>query len=455
MAKNVDMTIGNIQKQLVVFAIPIFLGTLFQNLYNSVDSLVVGNFLGKEALAALNTCAPISRVLIGFFVGMSTGASVVFSRCFGSRNYSKLRTSLHTTVLFSFIVGGVMAAIGIIFSDFLLGVVGCPEDIFTMADGYLKVYVVGVFFTAIYNVGSGILRAIGDSRHPFYALLTASILNIILDILFVHNFNMGVVGAAVATVISQAISVIIVFVYMQKMDERYRFHWNELGIDREILSEVVELGLPSGIQSSLISVSNMFVHRYINAFGSTATAGVGVAERIDAFAAMPVQSIGLAMTTFVSQNVGAQKKDRVASAIKSGIVMSMIAVIALGLPIYFKSDFLASLFNRDAGVISYAQAMMKTLVPLYIVMALDQTMAGTLRGYGFTRQVMYISFVGIVVARQVWLYFSMKIHPDVMNVYIGFPMGWIINSICMVAYYLYAKRNGKIEKVYLEQAARK
>lgn len=429
---------------MLIFSLPILIGYLFQNLYNSVDSLVVGNFVGKSALAAVNACSPISNLLVGFFTGMSTGASVVFSRCFGAKNYEKLKESIHTTVLFAVLLGVTMAVIGILMSTFLLQVVDCPEDVFPEADAYLNVYIAGILFTAIYNIGAGILRAVGDSRNPFYALVAASITNIILDVVFVKLFAMGVLGVAFATIIAQALSVILVFGKLFHADERYRLDVRALKINKELLLEVIDLGLPAGLQTCMISISNMFVQRYINGFGSTAMAGVGVAQRLDKFASMPCQSVGLAMTTFVSQNVGAGKMERLSKGMKVCFLLCFASVAIIGIPLYYGSDVLVALFNREPEVIYYGVGMMKTIIPLYITMVFYQGLSGALRGFGHSRAVMFLSLIGMIGARQLFLYISMQLHPVIDNVYYGYPLAWGITSIVLITYLWILRKNGTL-----------
>lgn len=450
--RTMDLTEGNIFQQILIFSAPIFIGNLFQNLYNSVDSLVVGNFVGKGALAAVNTCAPISNLLIGFFTGMSAGASVLFARNFGAKDYGKLKRAIHTTLTFALILGIVMALFGMVFSRQLLRIVDCPSDIFEDANRYLKIYIAGILFTSIYNVESGVMRAVGDSRSPFYALVTASFINIVLDIVLVRFIGLGVIGVAIATVISQSVSVCMVYRNMHGLDERYRFNFKDMGIEKDLLLEVIDLGLPAGIQSSLISISNLFVHRYINSFGSTATAGVGIAQRLDRFVSMPCQALGLAITTFVSQNIGAGKRERIKNGMLTAFTMGMVSIAIMGIPLMLNTKLFLGLFNRDPEVLTYGAQMVHILVPFYFLMAMNQVMSGTLRGYGFSRQVMMLSLIGMIGIRQVFLYISMHIDWNIRNVFIGFPVGWFFQSVCVYAYFFYLKRSGKLEDAFIKNS---
>ncbi len=446
--RNVDLTQGSIAKQILLFAIPILLGDLFQNFYNSVDSLVVGNYVGKEALAAVNACSPITNLLVNFFVGMSAGTGVIFGRNFGARTYKKLQDSIHTTVAFAFIVGFSLAAIGVVFSRNLLSLVDCPADIFSSASMYLRVYTIGILFTAIYNIGAGVLRAVGDSRSPFYALVLSSLLNILLDIVFVVYFRMGVLGVAFATIIAQFISVLIVYRRMMIMDEEYRFSFRKLAIDKSILKEVIDLGLPAGIQSCLISFSNMFVHRYINSFGSSATAGVGIGTRLDRFAGLSIRALGLSASTFVAQNVGAQQVDRLKRGMWTCYFLCCASIALFGGPLYIFAFKLAGLFNSDPEVISYGANMMRVIIPFYFMQAGNQVISGSLRGFGYSRQVMLLSLIGMILVRQIFLAVSMSISHNIMNVYFGFPVGWGGACLSTGIFYLYVRnKKGLFEKI--------
>ena len=282
-----DLTQGNIMKELILFALPIFAGQIFQNLYNSVDSIVVGRALGTTALAAVSASADISQLLTGFFVGFSTGGGVLVARYFGAKDQESLEKGMHTLITFGLLVGLTMATIGIIVAPRMLRLVRCPEDVFPEALAYLRIYLVGVLFTAMYNVGSRILQAVGDSQRPFYYLVITSVTNMILDVLFVVVFHWGVIGAALATIFSQGLSVFMVYTRMIRTDDVYKLHPTRLmHMDKGMLKEIATLGFPAAIQSSLISISNLFIQRYINAFGASAMAGIGAAKKIDRFVGM-------------------------------------------------------------------------------------------------------------------------------------------------------------------------
>ena len=444
--KIIDMSQGSIVRGILLFAIPIFVGNLFQNLYNSVDSMVVGNFVGKEALAAVNVCGPITMLLNGFFIGMSTGASVVFSQCFGARNYSRLKRAIHTTLLLGLMIGVGLSLIGLIFNRQLLGIVNCPQDVFESASDYLRIYIFGLFFTSVYNIEAGVLRAVGDSRNPFYALLIASCTNIVLDLLFVGVFGWGVRGVAIATIISQCISVLFTLRCLMRMNPEFAFDFKALRIDPNLIGEVMRLGLPAGIQMSIVAISNMFVSSYMNSFGSTVTAGVGVANRLDRFVSMPSQAIGLAATTFVSQNAGAGNNERIRKGLLACVVIALVSLAVLCVPMLLKAEFFIGLFNRDPEVMMYGSQMMHVMIPMYWAMALGAIITGAIRGYGYSFQNMVLGLIGMVGVRQLFLYITMHyIGWGLKYVFYGYPVGWGANTLVLALYYFWLKKTGKLE----------
>lgn len=432
---SVDLTQGNIARMIFSFALPILVGQIFQNLYNSVDSIVVGHYVGTTALAAVSSSSDISFLLTGFFTGLSTGAGVLFSRHFGAKDHQKLHDTIHTAILFAVILGLCMAAIGIVIAPLLLRIVDCPADVFPEAKDYLRIYLIGVLFTAMYNVGSGVLRAVGDSRSPFVYLVIASVINIAMNLLFVVAFRWGVNGVAFATIISQGTSVILVFRRMMTTQDVYRLNVRDLKIDKKILAQVLDLGLPAGIQACLLSFSNLFVQRYINAFGSSAMAGIGAAKKIDKFAGMIGQSLGLATTTFVSQNVGAAKEERAFRGIRTCLIMAFVSVMCIGIPVYYNAEFFVRLFTSDVNAIGYGVAMVQTMMPLFYIQSLNQVFANATRGFGKSRVVMLCSMGGMIVMRQIYLAIATRLTGDVRVIYLGYPVGWGFAAAFVMIYF--------------------
>jgi len=452
---STNLTTGNITKQILLFAIPIFVGQLFQTLYNSVDAIVVGNAVGTTALAAVSASADISHLLVGFFTGLSTGAGVLFARSFGAGDHKKLHNAIHTTITFSLILGTLIAALGIICSPLLLRIVDCPADVYEEALLYLRVYLIGVLFTALYNVGAGVLRAVGDSRNPLYFLVISSVTNIVLDVLLVVVLPLGVIGAALATVISQFVSVFLVVRKMLRTTDVYRLILRDLHIDRKLLFEVLDLGIPAAIQASLISISNLFVTRYINSFGSAAMAGIGAAKKIDRFAGMVAQSLGLATSTFVGQNVGAKRFDRAFQGIRICLLSAFLYVAVVGTLIYYNAETLTRVFTNDQEAISFGVAMITTMIPLYFFQACNQIFANAVRGFGKSRVVMFCSIGGMIVCRQIFLAITMHIDWNVRNIYYGYPLGWACAAIAVFVYYLFAIRRHYPEEARIRLPFRK
>ena len=432
---SLDLTQGSITKQIILFALPILLSQVFQNLYNSVDSLIVGNFLGTTALAAVTSCADISQLLVGFFTGLSAGAGVLFARYFGMKNYERLHDAISTSLIFSFIIGITMMAVGICIADVLLNIVACPADVYDEAIIYLRVYLVGLLFTSLYNVASGVLRSVGDSRNPFIYLVISSILNIILDIIFVVVFKMQVLGVALATIISQLLSVILVYYQLTHAHDVYRIDLRHLKFDSTMLKEVISLGLPAALQSCLISISNLFVQRYVNLFGSSVMAGVGAAKKIDKFVGLIANSLGMSTATFVSQNIGAKRIDRAKKGIRITFVLAFIPVAIIGSLIYIYANRAISLFIDDKDAIYYGAMMIQTMMPLYYSQSINQIMLNTLRGYGKSFVAMILSLLGMIGIRQLFLAISFSIERNVNHVFLGYPIGWIFSALFVSLFY--------------------
>ncbi len=438
--KSVNVTSGNIFLQIIAFALPILRGQIFQNLYNSVDSVVVGRFVGTTALAAVSSCSDISMLLTGFFTGLSTGSTVLFARFFGAGDDENLSEAIHTAVTFAIILGVIMASLGIILTPFLLRIVSCPDDVWAEASTYLRVYLIGILFTSIYNIGAGILRAVGDSKRPFYILVVASIVNIITDLITVVWLGMGVMGVALATICSQAISVILVFTILTRTEEAFKVVPSRLHINGEMLSNVIELGIPSAIQSCLVSMSNLFVQRYINSFGSRAMAGTGAAKKIDKFVGVAANSIAMSVTTFVGQNVGAKKYSRAFRSIRTALIMALTVVVSLGIPVIIFSEKFVNIFTKDPEAVRYGIRLIRIMMPLYFLSTLNQVFSQAVRGFGKSLAVMVLSISGMIGCRQLFLFIAMRIKWDIGIVYVAYPVGWFFAALFVFIYYLFRIR---------------
>lgn len=435
MHKKTSMTEGPIWKSLIYFAIPLLIGNLFQQLYNTVDSVVVGNYVGKEALAAVGSTAMIINMLVGFFMGLSTGASVVISQYFGAKDNKRLHDAVHTSIVMTVVLGIVMTIIGITLSPFLLRLMKTPEDVLPLSTLYLKIYFGGILGLMLYNMGSAILRAIGDSKKPLYFLIFSSIVNTALDLVFVVWFKMGVDGVAWATLIAQASSAFLVLYTLYKSKEAYRLIPKDLKLDMTMLKKMISIGLPAAFQQSITAFSNIFVQGYVNAFGSSVMAGWSSYAKIDTFVLLPMQSIALASTTFVGQNLGAKQIERTKKGTKVSLGISLSVTLTLSVLLNLVGKYVLAIFTSDLEVIKYGLLFMKVFSPFYFVMCFTQIYAGALRGAGDSKVPMVIMLSSFVVFRQLSLYIGTKFFNTISYVAFTYPMGWILGASLMTIYY--------------------
>ena len=434
------MTEGVIWKELLLFSIPLLLGNLFQQLYNAVDSIVVGNYIGPQALAAVGSSAPLINLLVSFFMGLSVGAGVIISRYFGARMHDSLQDAIHTSLAFTLLAGIVMTIVGVIASPLILELMGTPEDVMVNSVLYLRIYFLGVISVMMYNMGSGILRSVGDSKNPLYFLIVSSVLNIILDLLFVVVFKMGIAGVAWATLIAQTTSMLLTMLLLVKTKQEYKVTLRKIKIHKQTLMDIIRLGLPSGLQNAIVSFSNVIVQTNINAFGSLAMAGCGSYTKIDGFVILPAMSFAMALTTFTGQNMGAQKYDRV----KKGGKMSCITTISISAILLIFGPQVLEIFSSDPVVIDYGLYMMHVLVPGYVFLALSHAFAGIVRGAGITTIPMIVMVTCWCGIRMAWILTSVPLFHDIGFVFAGWPVSWVISSLWLFIYY----RRGKWLKKY-------
>ena len=435
MKKNTEMTEGVIWKSIITFAIPLLIGNLFQQLYNTVDSIVVGNFVGKEALAAVGSTTTIINMLVGFFMGLSTGASVIISQYFGAKDHKKLHAAVHTSIAMTFLLGIIMTFVGIVLSPTLLKFMNTPDDVIPLSSLYLKIYFAGIIGLMLYNMGSSILRAIGDSKKPLYFLIFSSIVNTILDLVFVVLFGMGVDGVAWATLIAQASSAVLVLYTLYKSKESYHLILKDLKLDMEMFKKMINIGLPAGFQQSITAFSNIFVQGYINVFGSSVMAGWSSYLKVDSFVLLPMQSIALASTTFVGQNIGAKQLDRAKQGTKTSLIISVTTTIVLSILLNILGKYVLYIFTTDQEVIQNGMMMMRLFSPFYFVMCFTQIYAGALRGAGDSKAPMIIMLSSFVVFRQLSLFIGTKFFSSVEYVIFTYPMGWVLAASLMTYYY--------------------
>lgn len=439
-----SLTEGVIWKKLVWFALPILVGNFFQQLYNTVDSIVVGNYVGSGALAAVGASTPLINLLIGFFMGLATGAGVVVSRYFGAKQDRELSDSIHTFIAFSIISGIIMLVIGLVWSKELLILMGTPSDILEDATVYINIYFYGIIANMLYNTGAGILRAVGDSKRPLYYLIISVVLNIFLDLLFVVVFRMGVAGAAWATIICQIISMILVFENLLTTKANYRVIITKIRLHWEMLKKIIAIGIPAGLQQVVISLSNVLVQTYVNSFSSLAIAGFSSGNKIDTTLGLIAQSASLTITTYVGQNIGAKKIERVKEGIRVCMILTMITIGIVALPLFIFAEPIVGLFTSDSEVIRYGAEMVRTLVPFYFFLAYTNIHVGSLRGAGYSTIPMLSQIFNFCIVRQIFLYFLMRLDHDISIVFWSYSFTWVTSAIC-IAYYAY--RSKWLEKI--------
>ncbi len=435
------MTEGNISEKIIKFALPLVLGYLFQQFYTTVDSIVVGNFVSKQALAAVGTTTPIVNMLIGFFTGLSSGASVVIARSYGARDKDKLQDSVHTAMGMIFILSVIATAVGVFMVPYMLRFMKTPDDVFNESKTYLVIYFGGVASLMIYNMGAAILRAVGDSKRPLYYLIVSSFVNIVFDLVFVIVFNMGVAGAAYATVISQIISAILVLITLTNENDFYKLCWNKIKIHKYVIKEIFIIGFPSAIQQSITAFSNVFVQSYINAFGSSVMAAWSAYIKIDQFAIIPIDSISLSITTFVGQNLGIHDVKRSQKGTKYAVFIALVATFAVVAMILIFAPQLIMLFNKETEVIDYGVFLLRFMTPFYLFVAVNAVLCGSLCGAGDTRIPTAIRIFSFVIFRQIYLYFVTGYTDSFAAVALGYPLGWTLSASLILAYYLYKKRD--------------
>ena len=434
-----DMTEGVIWRQLVDFAVPLFVGNIFQQLYNTVDSVVVGNFVGADALGAVTSTVPIVFTFISLFIGMTMGASVVIAQYFGAGDVLNLRRAVHTAVVSTVVLSLVLSAAGYVATPALLRFMNTPASIMPEAATYLQIYMLGLIGLMLYNMGSAILRAVGDSLRPLFLLILSSVLNIALDLLFVIYFKAGVAGVAWATILSQLLSGLVVFALLFRSRECHSITWGEMRVDRHILRRILDLGLPSGVQLALTSFSNVFVQGYINAYGAASASGWGIYIRIDAFVFLPIQSMGMAVTTFTGQNAGALRADRVRAGVRASLGISAGITALIVAIIYASAPWMVALFNRDDEVLRYGVLFLRLNSVFDLLNVVYIIYGGALRGVGNARTPMYFMLGSFVLFRQVYLLVASRLTDSITPIALSYPAGWLLCSVLLI---LYVRKNG-------------
>lgn len=433
--KNLDMTKGSISKQIILYAIPLLLGNILQQLYNAFDAIVVGNYVSNEALAAVGASGPLINMIIAFFVGMGTGASVLISQFFGARDEKGMHDTVHTAMLLSLIIGLFLAVVGITTARTLLEWMATPPEVIEDALTYLRVFFYGMPALTIYNMGASALTAIGDSKRPLYFLALSACINITGNLLFVNVFHMGIAGVAYSTIIAEAVSAVLVIITLRRAEGSHRLILRDLKITVPIVKRIALIGLPGGIQQGIISCSNIMVQAYINKLGASIVAGYSAGSKVDAFIMLPTMTMALAVTTFVGQNLGAKDVKRARQGVKVSLGLGLIITLAFSVFVLIFRESLLRIFSPDQEVLRYGAQFMQVFIPGYFLLCFTQIIPGALRGAGDVNFATITCIFCFVVLRQIYLYFVTPIAHTITTVALGYPLTWLIAAVVLIIYY--------------------
>lgn len=430
------ITEGSIFGQLLLFFFPILFGTFFQQLYNTADAIVVGRFVGKEALAAVGgSTSVLINLLVGFFVGLSSGATVVISQYYGARKADKVHWAVHTSIAFSVMGGIIMMILGILGSYWALEAMKTPEDVMQPSMIYLRIYFIGTIPNLIYNMGAGILRAVGDSKRPLYFLIASCFVNIVLDVLLVAVLKIGVAGAAIATIASQLLSAVLVVWTLMKTEDTYKLEWKKVRIDQRMLRRIVRIGIPAGMQSIMYNISNIIIQAGVNTLGTDNVTAWATYGKVDGLFWMMISALGISATTFVGQNYGAGRMDRVRKGTSVCMGIGVLLTTIVGVVLYTGGYLLVDLFTEDAEVRRISMELVRFMVPTFITYIAIEVLSGTLRGVGDAWMPLVITGVGICAVRVLWIIVALPVRPHILTAAFSYPLTWTITSLAFVVYY--------------------
>lgn len=433
---NNQITEGVIWKQLLLFFFPILFGTFFQQLYNTTDAVIVGNFVGKEALASVGgPAATIINLLVGFFTGLASGATVIIAQFYGAGKDEEVSHSVHTSIALAIAGGAILTVVGILISPTALRWMNTPDDIMQPSITYMTIYFIGTIPSLIYNIAAGILRAVGDSKRPLYFLIASCFINIVLDLFFVVVLRMGVAGVAIATIISQAISAAMTIIALVRTKDSYQLRFKEIRFTKHIFISIVRIGLPAGIQSSMYSISNLIIQTSINGFGTDTIAAWTAYSKIDGIFWMIMGAFGVAITTFAGQNFGAGKIKRVHRSVAVCLGMSAFTSVLLSFIVIQFGSVILQLFTNDPAVIEICMGMIQIVAPTYITYICIEILGGAVRGCGDAFIPMVITGVGVCLLRIVWIFVAVPLHHEISTVVLSYPITWAVTSIAFIIYY--------------------
>ena len=430
------ITEGVIWKQLLIFFFPILFGTFFQQLYNTVDAVIVGRFVGKEALAAVGgSTGTLINLLVGFFVGLSSGATVIISQFYGGGREKRVSEAVHTAIAFSLACGVGLMVIGIAASPIALRAMGTPDDIMQYSLSYIRIYFLGIIPNLVYNMGAGILRAIGDSKRPLYYLMASCFTNIVLDLVLVVWLRLDVRGAAIATIVSQLVSAVLVVLQLLRTKDSYRLVIRKIRLNLFMVMRIVRIGLPAGLQSVMYSASNIIIQSSVNSLGTDTVAAWTAYSKIDSVYWMIISALGISITTFVGQNYGAGKLDRVKRGIYVCLGLSFLITAILSVTLYLGGGYIYLMFTADAAVIAKGMEILHFLVPAFATYVCIEVLSGALRGTGDSWIPMIMTAVGVCALRVLWILVAVPLKPDILTVVFSYPLTWSITSILFLVYF--------------------
>ena len=432
---DVDMTEGSAFHHLLNFAIPLLFGNLFQQLYTMVDTWVVGNYVSPQAFAAVGTVGPIVNTLIGFFSGLASGAGVVIAQFYGAKKHEKVRQAVQMSILITVVLTVVFTIVGISMTPMMLRLMKTTEDTIPEATTYLTIYFAGLIGLLFYNMCSGILRAVGDSKRPFYYLVVSAVINTVLDLVFVINFDMGVAGVAYATIIAQAVSAVLTLITLVRTNACVRLTTHDFHMHWDVLKSIFYIGMPAALQMTVTSFSNVFVQSYINYFGTDCMGGWTAYMKIDQLIFLPMQSLALAITTYVGQNLGSGRADNAKKGVRTALAMSMTATVLIAAIVMPLAPLLVEFFNDKEGVVWYGTLFLRYLTPFYVLCCINLIYTGALRGMGDSRAPMFIMLGSYVLFRQLYLFIMSRVDNQVLLIGMSYPAGWLVCSVLTLIYY--------------------
>ena len=433
---QVDMTEGRPWEKIVLFTIPMIIGNVAQQLYNTVDAVIVGRFVGKEALASVGgSTGTLINLLVGFFVGLSSGATVIISQFYGGGREKRVSEAVHTAIAFSLACGVGLMVIGIAASPIALRAMGTPEDIMQYSLSYIRIYFLGIIPNLVYNMGAGILRAIGDSKRPLYYLMASCFTNIVLDLVLVVWLRLDVRGAAIATIVSQLVSAVLVVLQLLRTKDSYKLVIRKIRLNLFMVMRIVRIGLPAGLQSVMYSASNIIIQSSVNSLGTDTVAAWTAYSKIDSVYWMIISALGISITTFVGQNYGAGKLDRVKRGIYVCLGLSFLITAILSVTLYLGGGYIYLMFTADAAVIAKGMEILHFLVPAFATYVCIEVLSGALRGTGDGWIPMIMTAVGVCALRVLWILVAVPLKPDILTVVFSYPLTWSITSILFLVYF--------------------